>query len=205
MYIRLTLPISFAVKLNTEPKLYPQIEKIELKNKTCILVTVEESPLKPHLAYGRVFLRVGTTNQRLDLEQYEYMLQQRSNGYGFDYQIEKKATLDDIDPDLVYQFLEIANTVRDINQNMLLPMDVILQNLELMKDTGITRAALLLFGKKPQKFFPDHYEIKCGHFTSDEGYDEISNDKEFNRNLIENFHLSLGFVRDSIKKRAVKI
>lgn len=197
--------IANAVKLNTEPKLYPQIEKIELKNKTCILVTVEESPLKPHLVYGRAFLRVGTTNQRLDREQYEYMLQQRSNGYGFDYQIEKNATLNDIDPDSVYQFLETANTVRDINQNMLLPMDVILQNLELMKDTGITRAALLLFGKNPRKFSPGHYEIKCGHFTSDEGYDEISNDKEFNRNLIENFHLSLGFVKDSIKKRAVKV
>ncbi len=39
----------------------------------------------------------------------------------------------------------------------------------------------------------------------DEGYDEISNDKEFNRNLIENFHLSLGFIKDSIKKRAVKV
>jgi len=197
--------IANAVKLNTEPKLYPQVEKIELKNKTCILVTVEESPLKPHLAYGRAFLRVGTTNQRLDREQYEYMLQQRSNGYGFDYQIEKKATLNDIDPDPVYQFLEIANTARDINQNMLLPMDIILQNLELMKDTGITRAALLLFGKNPRKFFPHHYEIKCGHFASDEGYDEISNDKEFNRNLIENFHLSLGFVKDSIKKRAIKV
>lgn len=197
--------ISNAVKLNTEPKLYPQIEKIELKDKNCILVTIEESPLKPHLAFGRTFLRVGTTNQRLDREQYEYMLQQRSNGYGFDYQPEKKATLDDIDPDSVYQFLEIANTVRDFNQNILLPVEIILQNLELMKDTRLTRAALLLFGKNPQKFFPNHYEIKCGHFSSDEGYDEISNDKEFNRNLIENFHLSLGFIKDSIKKRAVKV
>ncbi len=126
-------------------------------------------------------------------------------GYGFDYQIEKKASLDDIAPDPVYQFLETANTVRDINQNMLLPLDIILQDLELMKDSGITRAALLLFGKNPGKFFPGHYEIKCGHFASDEGYDEISNDKEFNRNIIENFHLSLGFVKDSIKKRAVKV
>jgi ATP-dependent DNA helicase RecG len=197
--------ISNAVKLNTEPKLYPQIEKIELKGKNCILVTVEESPLKPHLAYGRSFVRMGTTNQRLDREQYEYMLQQRSNGYGFDYQVEKNATLDDIDPDSVYKFLETANTVREINQNTLLPMDVILQNLELMKTSGITRAALLLFGKNPQEFFPDHYEIKCGHFNSDEGYDEISNDKEFKRNLIDNFHLAMSFIKDSIKKRTIKV
>ena len=197
--------IANAVKLNTEPKLYPQVEKIELHHKTCILVIIEESPLKPHLAYGKSFLRVGTTNQRLDREQYEYMLQQKLNGYGFDYTVEKNASLDDIDPDSVYQFLEIANTVREINENTLLPVDIVLQKLELMKDTGITRASLLLFGKNPGKFFPDHYEIKCGHFPGDEGYDEISNDKEFNRNLIENFQLSLGFVKDSLKKRSLKV
>jgi ATP-dependent DNA helicase RecG len=193
-----------AIKLNTEPKLYPQIEKIKIKGKNCILVTVEESPLKPHLSYGRSYVRVGTTNQRLDREQYEYLLQQRYNGYGFDYQIQKHATLDHIDGDAVYKFLETANAVRDLNENTFLPVDAVLQKLELMKDTGITNAALLLFGKEPGKFFAQHYEIKCGSFPENEGYDEISNDKEFNRNIIENFYLSFGFLKESIKKSLVK-
>lgn len=97
--------IANAVKLNTDPKLYPGIERIELKGKTCILVTIEESPLKPHLAYGRAYLRVGTTNQKLDRERYEYLLQQRFNGYGFDYQVQPGATLDDINTDSLYGFL----------------------------------------------------------------------------------------------------
>ena len=123
--------IANAVKLNTDPKLYPAIEKIEIKEKECILVTVDESPLKPHLAYGRAYLRVGATNQKLDRERYEYMLSQRFNGYGFDYRIQKNATLNDIDNDSLYEFLETANSVRNLNENLLLPPDMILQKLDL--------------------------------------------------------------------------
>ena len=196
--------IANAVKLNTDPKLYPGIERIELKGKTCILVTVEESPLKPHLAYGRAYLRVGTTNQKLDRERYEYLLQQRFNGYGFDYQVQPGATLDDINTDSLYGFLETANSIRNINENLLLPPDIVLQKLDLMAESEITKAAVLLFGKQPEKFFADHFEIKCGKFADDTGYDVIANDKEFRQNLIHNFHAALNFVMESIGKSSLK-
>jgi ATP-dependent DNA helicase RecG len=196
--------IANAVKLNTDPKLYPGIERIELKGKTCILVTVEESPLKPHLAYGRAYLRVGTTNQKLDRERYEYLLQQRFNGYGFDYQVQPGATLDDINTDSLYGFLETANSIRNINENLLLPPDIVLQKLDLMAESKITKAAVLLFGKQPEKFFTDHFEIKCGKFADDTGYDVIANDKEFRQNLIHNFHAALNFVMESIGKSSLK-
>lgn len=196
--------IANAVKLNTDPKLYPGIERIELKGKTCILVTVEESPLKPHLAYGRAYLRVGTTNQKLDRERYEYLLQQRFNGYGFDYHVQPGATLDDINTDSLYGFLETANSIRNINENLLLPPDIVLQKLDLMAESKITKAAVLLFGKQPEKFFADHFEIKCGKFADDTGYDVIANDKEFRQNLIHNFHAALNFVMESIGKSSLK-
>jgi len=196
--------IANAVKLNTDPRLYPSIEAIELEGKTCILVTVEESPLKPHLAYGRAFLRVGTSNQKIDREKYEYLLRQRFNGYGFDYRIEQKACLDDIDTDVLYEFLETANSVRNLNENLMLPAEMILQKLDLMTNEGITKAAVLLFSKNPQKFFTDHFEIKCGKFVRDSGYEEIANEKEFKHNLIRNFYSTLDFVMESIEKRAEK-
>jgi ATP-dependent DNA helicase RecG len=196
--------IANAVKLNTDPRLYPSIETVELEGKTCILVTVEESPLKPHLAYGRAFLRVGTSNQKIDREKYEYLLKQRFNGYGFDYRPEPKAGMDDIDTDVLYEFLETANSIRNLNENLMLPAEMILQKLDLMTNEGITRAALLLFGKNPQKFFSDHFEIKCGKFVRDTGYEEIANEKEFKHNLIRNFYSTLTFVLESIEKRTKK-
>lgn len=196
--------IANAIKLNTDPKLYPSIERIELASKTCILVTVEESPLKPHLAYGRAYLRIGAANQKLDRERYEYLLQQRFNGYGFDHQVQPGANLSDIDTDALHEFLETANSVRNLNENLLLPSDMILQKLDLMRGDDVTKAALLLFGKRPQKFFAHHFEIKCARFSGDTGYDEIANEKEFRQNLVHDFYAALDFVLESIGKRSRK-
>ncbi len=196
--------IANEVKLNSDPKLYPTVEKIELEGKSCILVTMEESPLKPHLAYGRAYMRVGPTNQKLDRQQYEQLLQQRFNGYGFDYQVQVGAVLDDLDSDVLYEFLETANSVRNLNENLLLPVDIILQKLDLMTPKGITKAALLLFGKNPQKFLAHHFEVKCGKFVRETGYDEIANEQEFNHNLIRNFYAALNFVLESIGKSSSK-
>jgi ATP-dependent DNA helicase RecG len=171
---------------------------------TCVLITVEESPLKPHLAYGRAYLRVGPTNQKLDREGYEYLLRQRFNGYGFDYQVQPGATMSDIDTNTLYEFLETANSVRNLNENLLLPADVVLQKLDLMTEKGITKAALLLFGKNPKKFFANHFEVKCGKFVSDTGYDEIANEQEFRQNLVQNFYAALNFILESIGKSSRK-
>ena len=193
-----------AVKLNTDPKLYPGIEKIELHGRTCILVTVEESPLKPHLAHGRAYLRVGAANHRLDREQYEHLLQQRFNGYGFDYRVQAGASLSDIDTDTLYEFLETANVVRNLNANLLLPPEMVLQKLELMTPQGLTNAALLLFGKNPRQFFASHFEVKCGKFVTGAGYDDIANEQEFKQSLVRNFDAALNFILESIHKRSQK-
>jgi len=190
-----------AIKLNTDPKLYPSIEAIALDGHPCVLVTVEESPLKPHLAYGRAFLRSGPTNQRIGRDHYEQLLQQRYNGYGFDHIIQPNAVIDDIDGEAVYHFVETANAIRSVNENLFLPVEVILEKLDLLTREGITRAALLLFGKSPGRYFLNQYEIKCGHFFSEEGYDDLTNDQEYSQNLIENFHAALAFVLDGIRQR----
>jgi len=85
-----------------------------------------------------------------------------------------------------------------------LPTDIVLQKLGLMTEKGLTKAAILLFGKDPGKFFADHFEIKCGKFASDAGYDEIANEKEFRQNLIQNFNAALNFILESICKSSLK-
>lgn len=196
--------IANEIKLNTDPKIYPVVEKIEINKSTCILVTVDESPLKPHLAYGRPYLRVGATNQRLDRQQYEHLLDQKFNGYGFDNQIQPDATIKDIDVDALYKFLETANSVRNINGNLMLPPKIILQKLQLCKGNKFTKAAILLFGKNPQHYFLNHFEIKCGSFPADDGYDHIINDQEYNQNIINNYHFALSFILQSINKNSKK-
>lgn len=196
--------IANEIKLNTNPKLYPSVEKVFIEGENCILVTVEESPLKPHLAYGRPFLRVGPTNQRMDRQQYETMLQQRLNGYGFDHQIQIGAGLNDIDTETLYRFLETSNSVRSFNESLLLPPEILLEKLGLAKKEQITRAAILLFGLRPDNFFEGFFEVKGGTFLADEGYDQILNDKEFHSNLMNIFEGVFGYVMEAIKKDSKK-
>jgi len=191
--------IANEVKLNTDPKLYPTLQKVTIENKAVVLLYIEESPLKPHLAYGKPYIRVGASNQRVDRDMYAYMLQQRYNGYGFDYLTLPVSSISEIDTDLVYRFAETANQARNMNINTMLLPEMILENLELSKNGVLTKAALLLFGKNPTRHFANHFELKCGLFADNTRFDKIINDKEFSVNLIDNFLFAYNFVIESLK------
>ncbi len=197
--------IANEVKLNTDPKLYPTLKKITIDDKSLVSLYIEESPLKPHLAYGKPYIRVGATNQRVDRDMYGYMLQQRYNGYGFDYTTLPEASINDIDTDLLYRFTETTNQARNMNINTMLAPEIILENLELSKNGILTKAALLLFGKQPTKFFASHFEIKCGLFADNTQYDKIINNKEFSNNLIDCFLFVYNFVIESLKTESIII
>ena len=190
------------IKLNTDPKLYPTVQKVVLDKAACLLVAVEESPLKPHLAYGKPFVRVGASNQRVDRDPYAYMLQQRYNGYGFDHLPMPEVGMEEIDADLLYKFVETTNIARNANINGMLPPEMILENLELARQGVLTKAAVLLFGKRPQRYFANHFEIKCGLFADDDRFDNMLNDKEFAANLLDNFLFAYNFVTDALKRHS---
>ena len=193
------------IQLNSEPKLYPRVEKILIDDKPCIVITVEESPLKPHVAYGRPYTRMGPTTRKLSRDQYDLLLQQRMNGYAFDYQPCNGAQLKDISLEKMHTFLEAANALRNLNENIYLPTDTILAKLGLLLDSGaLTNASILLFGKNPSNFFEGFYEIKAGDFPNTQGYDELVNNQEFNGTLIDNFHACLSFVLKSINRSSKK-
>lgn len=196
--------IANEVKLNTDPKLYPSVETIEIEGRTCIVVAIEESPLKPHFAYGRPYRRVGTVNQQMDRDMYEYLLQQRFNGYGFDHRICQDATVSDLEPETIMQFLETANAVRNLNEQIFLPHEVLLEKLDLSREGQLTNAAVLLFGRNPSRFFLQHYETRCGFFSTDHGYDDILDDREWTSNLLHMLQDVFGYMTEHIHKHSRK-
>ena len=82
----------------------------------------------------------------------------------FDAACDNGATLDDLDNDKMKNFIHMAR----LKRNFPLPVEtspvVLLTHLDLIDDNGrIANAALLLFGKKPQKYFITS-EVKCVQF-----------------------------------------
>ncbi|PKL64302.1 MAG: transcriptional regulator [Methanomicrobiales archaeon HGW-Methanomicrobiales-3] len=99
---------------------------------------------------GRYFQRVGNTTREIPAEQLgRYFIAKL--GVQWD-SIADNYTFDQIDPEAVRRFLELAkNRLPFAREDE--SIDILLQKLELIRDGKITRGAILLFGKNPQASF----------------------------------------------------
>jgi predicted HTH transcriptional regulator len=77
------------------------------------------------------------------------------------------ATVDDLSADLLDLFLARAQSQRGYVLGPGTPMPTALAHLDLLDGAEPSHAAVLLFGKKPQRFLPSS-EVKCMHFHGKE-------------------------------------
>ena len=73
------------------------------------------------------------------------------------------ATIEDLSTEKIRLFLGIASRARGFPFSEGTPPTQVLEHLNLLKDDGPTNAAVLLFGKEPQRFLISS-EVKCAHF-----------------------------------------
>ena len=81
----------------------------------------------------------------------------------FDAMVCEQATLDDLDAERMSDFVRVARQVRNFPLAVDVASKKFLQHLHLLNSDRITNAAVLLFGKDPQRFLGSS-EIKCAHF-----------------------------------------
>ena len=87
----------------------------------------------------------------------------------FDATLHRDATPDDLDENKIREFVQIARSKRAFPFEVEADIDSILTHLSLMVGNRLTNASILLFAKKPQRFFITS-EVKCAHFH---GYDVV--------------------------------
>ncbi len=186
---------------NTVPKLVPAILTIQESGQTVMVVEVAENPTKPVSAYGRAYRRSGRTNQVLSASEIAE-LYFTSRGVTWDETVRADATLGDIGPDKVRQFLNRARVERrwDIDPKTSLPQA--LRQLRLMRNDQLTIAALLLFGKDPQRFLLQA-KLRCARFK---GTDEVTfiDLKVIEGDIIQQVEDAMAFVQRNTSM-AVKI
>jgi len=123
---------------------------------------------------GKYYQRVGATNLELTGNRLnEYLL--KKSGRTWDDVIEERANEKDIDEESIKKFINIAEKTNRLPEVTGLTNFEILEKLRLTEGEKYKRAAIILFGKDPGKFYPN-ITVKIGKFgkTADELlYEEV--------------------------------
>ena len=93
----------------------------------------------------------------------------------FDASVCDGATINDIDADKVSWFVRKAREIRNADIDVDMPAESVLSHLRLFsgKSGGLTNAAILLFGKNPQRFLISS-EVKCAQWTEQNATSQFS-------------------------------
>lgn len=134
--------------LESEGKYYIEI----LTNPSDVAISID----------GRYYIRSGSTTRELTGNSLNEFLLSKS-GRTWDDVIESRATIDDIDDNSFNLFIESAKTTGRLPDIKGLSKEEILEKLRLVEDGKLKRAALVLFGKDPGKFYPSLF-VKIGRF-----------------------------------------
>ncbi len=169
--------VSRTIADNIEPKIYPKIQSVKIWRKTCIKVSFEGKDA-PYFAYGRAPMRTADEDRRLSARELEhFILKKNKDKLHWDTEICRQAKLSNISIKKLKFFLKNSELRYDSIRNAL-------NKLKLLSGGKLLNAAVILFAKKPQDFFPNA-KLRCAIFSrNDTSY--IVDRKEFEGDL---FHL----------------
>ena len=114
---------------------------------------------------GRYYYRSGSTKMELTgMELNEFLL--KKTGKTWDDVIEEGASIEDIDPKSINQFIADSKEKSRLPDTTGLDTLTILNKLRLEENGKLKRAALILFGKAPGRFY-SNLTVKIGRFGKD--------------------------------------
>ena len=148
--------ISQKIANHIEPKIYPLIEVVKIKNVECIKISFQGED-QPYYAFGRPYIRIADEDRQLSAKELEnIILEKNKDKLKWDTQICKECSLSDISESKIKIFLEKSNKKFDSLENAL-------QKLGLLKNKKLVNPAIALFGKKPELIFPN-LKLRCAVF-----------------------------------------
>ena len=114
---------------------------------------------------GRYYYRSGSTKMELTgVELNEFLL--KKAGKTWDDVIEEGATVNDINEESIAKFIADSNEKGRMPETKGLSTFQILEKLKLTDGKKLKRAAIIMFGKEPMRFYPN-IQVKIGRFGKD--------------------------------------
>lgn len=111
---------------------------------------------------GRYYFRSGATKLELTGNALNDFLLKKA-GRTWDDAVEPRGSLDDINEETVDRYKRDAARSGRLPDDGETPLDEFLEKLRLTDNAQVKRAALVLFGKEPERFFPNQ-QIRIGRF-----------------------------------------
>jgi len=185
-----------SIARNCDPSIAVNLEKF---NKI-LIIHVPEGGDKPYKCKEGFYIRVGASSQKLSRDEIVDFIMGEGK-VRFDEQICKKATLRDIDEEKLSWFLEKVKVERRLDIKPKIEKKEALKKLTLLENGKLSNASLLLFGKKPQKFFLQA-ELRCARFKGIDVTSPFTDMKVFNGNIIDQREKAIQFIKDHISLHA---
>ncbi|MBM4157504.1 MAG: ATP-dependent DNA helicase [Ignavibacteria bacterium] len=193
--------ISQAISNKIEPRIYPIIEMVKIKSIDVIRVSFEGHQV-PYSANGRYYIRVADEDKQMSSgELQNYIL--KNKDHRWDKTVNLRAKINDIDVQKVKIFCNIAG-IKFTNSRD------IMESLNLIQNLQLTNAAVLLFGKNPEKFYSNTF-LSCAVFATDKTTTILDQKKfegdifylleEAEKYILQNIHIGMkvkGLYRDDV-------
>jgi ATP-dependent DNA helicase RecG len=153
-------------KIITQLAIYPKINVHASSDKEYLSIQIEREE-EPISFKGKFYVRSGSTTQELNGFKLQDFLLRKHNLTWDDVGV-VGATLEHIDPRTVKRFVEKAILANRISPDARdYDIQTLFENLNLFDKNGtVKRAAILVFGKDPMRFFPTA-SYKIGRFISE--------------------------------------
>ncbi len=183
--------VSKAISENIEPKIYPVVNKVKLNDKDCILVEFEGDDI-PYLAFGRAYMRVGDEDRQLSMKEIRKIILKDENDIGKWESKVSDYTIEDIDEELLKEFIEKGRKAKRINFPYT-NKEEILKKLSLVnKNNELLNAGYILFAKEAK------LEMQMAIFATETKLTFLDIDQVFG-NIFELIETGEGYIRKNIK------
>ncbi len=115
----------------------------------------------------------------------------------FDNSLNERATINDIDQDMVRDFVISARDKRNFPIKETAGAEEVLAKLKMLRENKLVNSSLLVFNPEPQQFFPSA-TIKCAHFHGTQIQKPIPDYKEFGGNVYTQANEAVDFILSKI-------
>jgi predicted HTH transcriptional regulator len=161
---------------NIRPPIHPLTKIKTINGLKLMMVTIHKGISKPYsTTSGEYYIKSGSDKKIISQPELKRLFAQSNNLYA-DEEIVFNTKITDLNKELFYEFLEKEDLrIYEEHQNEQLTLVSILENRELLRDSHLTLAGNLIFGKTPQRFNKSFYidyvyfngnDVTANHFIT---------------------------------------